>query len=158
ASRLSDPALFIDSLIKTMRMLPEEKTPFGRTFEIRGDDALEDRVWRFRVWGESVAPLTNEAPSALSRWAAVEPASELRLQLATPTQRLGLKYGTLPLLHALMQHEEDATDPVIPLMLWLAYEPKLAAAVSAEIAWLQAHAAGNPLLTDHIVPRAMRRL
>ena len=26
-----------------------------------------------------------------------------------------------------MAHKEDATDPVIPLMLWLAYEPKLAA-------------------------------
>ena len=43
-------------------------------------------------------------------------------------------------------------------MLWLAYEPKFAANAKAELAWLQANAAGNPLITDHILPRAMRRL
>src|SRR5205085_9544382 len=32
------------------------------------------------------------------------------------------------------------------------------AGASAEIEWLKAHAAGNPLITDHIIPRAMRRL
>lgn len=65
---------------------------------------------------------------------------------------------TSDLLHPLLVRNEDATDPVIPFMLWLAYEPKLAANVSAEMAWLQAHAPGNPLLTQHIVSRAMRRL
>jgi putative heme-binding domain-containing protein len=57
-----------------------------------------------------------------------------------------------------MAHKEDATDPVIPLMLWLAYEPELAAKPQAEMQWLRANATGNPLITDHIVPRAMRRL
>lgn len=43
-------------------------------------------------------------------------------------------------------------------MLWLAYEPKLAANAKTELAWLQANASGNPLITDHILSRAMRRL
>src|SRR5207247_9057524 len=51
-----------------------------------------------------------------------------------------------------------STEPASPLMLWLAYELKLAENAKAELAWLQANAAGNPLITDHILPRAMRRL
>jgi putative heme-binding domain-containing protein len=43
-------------------------------------------------------------------------------------------------------------------MIWWAYEPKLAEKPRAELEWLKANAAGNPLITDHILPRAMQRL
>ena len=44
----------------------------------------------------------------------------------SPARRsaLGEQDTSLPLLHNLMKHKEDANDPVIPLMIWLAYEPR----------------------------------
>ena len=64
---------------------------------------------------------------------------------------------TSALLHVLLQHKEDATDPVIPLMLWLAYEKQISQG-NIDLHWLRDNAAGNPLVTDTIVPRHMRRL
>ena len=69
-----------------------------------------------------------------------------------------LRDNAVSLLHDLLARKEDAADPVIPLMLWLAYEPRLAAKPKEELEWLKSNAAGNPLITDHILPRAMRRL
>src|SRR5262249_39317788 len=43
-------------------------------------------------------------------------------------------------------------------LLWTGYEPAIAKKPSEELAWLKDNAAGNPLITDTIVPRAMRRL
>src|SRR5439155_23627478 len=83
---------------------------------------------------------------------------DVRLQIASTLIRSGRSADTLPLLHALLEREEDAADPVIPLMLWLAYDPYLAAAPAAELDWLRDNAPGNALLTSAIVPRAMRRL
>jgi putative membrane-bound dehydrogenase-like protein len=79
-----------------------------------------------------------------------------RLALACAAQRL--TGNSLDLLHALMQHKEDAKDPVIPFMIWLAYEKRLAASAKPELDWLRQNAAGNELVTTAIVPRTMRRL
>src|SRR5260370_29466377 len=57
-----------------------------------------------------------------------------------------------------MQHQEDARDPCLPLMIWLAYEPRVATSRPEVLAWLQEHASGNTLVTDEIVPRVMRRI
>lgn len=62
------------------------------------------------------------------------------------------------LLHALANRREDAADPVIPQLLWIAYEPVLAKNPEDELRWLRENAPGNLLITDTIVPRAMRRL
>jgi putative heme-binding domain-containing protein len=62
------------------------------------------------------------------------------------------------LVRQLLTRKEDATDPIIPHLLWLAYEPGLAKNPKEELAWLKDHAAGNALITDTIVPRSMRRL
>ena len=64
----------------------------------------------------------------------------------------------MPLLHALMKHKEDSTDPNIPLLIWLAYEPRVATRHGPALDWLKDHAAGNPLVTEEIVARAIRRL
>lgn len=63
-----------------------------------------------------------------------------------------------PLVRALLKVKEDSNDPNIPQLLWVAYEPGLAAKPKEELAWLKNNAAGNALITDTIVPRAMRRL
>src|SRR5207302_295026 len=52
----------------------------------------------------------------------------------------------------------DAKDPDLPLMIWLAYEPRVPKERNAALEFLRDHAAGNPLVADDIVPRAVRRL
>ena len=50
----------------------------------------------------------------------------VRRELASAAIRLADKHDVTPLLRALMAHKEDAKDPVIPQLVWLAYEKVLA--------------------------------
>src|SRR5205823_5167194 len=93
----------------------------------------------------------------LTDLAGQETTPQVRSQLASTAQQLG-KLDTLPLLHALMKHKEDTKDPNIPLLIWLAYEPKVTSQLRPALEWLNNNAAGNAMVTDEIVPRAMRRL
>jgi len=81
----------------------------------------------------------------------------VHLQLASTAGRL-TGQDVLPLLHHLMEHSGDGRDPCIPLMIWLAYQPRLVAHSAVALDWLKRHAAGNLLLTEEIVPRVLRRL
>src|SRR5262249_18306132 len=84
--------------------------------------------------------------------------AEMRQELACAAIRLQRTHDTIPMLHSLLLHKDDAKDPVIPQLIWLAYEPKLATAAKSELSWLKGNVSGNPLLSDFILPRAMRRL
>jgi putative membrane-bound dehydrogenase-like protein len=114
------------------------------------------RSWAVRLIGEPgrVSPPMLEK---LTRMAKEDPAPEVRLQLASTAGRLA-KQDTVPLLHHLMQHREDARDPCIPLMIWWAYEPRVASDPAAALAWLKQSASDNPLVLEAIVPRTLRRL
>jgi putative membrane-bound dehydrogenase-like protein len=114
------------------------------------------RCWSLRLLGEP-AHVSEGMMSRLVRLASDEKAPEVRLELAATAQRLQHQ-DTLPLLENLMRHKEDADDPCIPLMIWLAYEPRLALQAHLALNWLKDHAAGNSLISNEIVPRAMRRL
>src|SRR5262249_11713695 len=82
----------------------------------------------------------------------------VRRELASTAIRLGTTLDTTPLVRALMQDKkEDAKDPVIPHLVWLAYEKQISQG-RADLDWLRDNAAGNPLVTDTIVPNTMRRL
>ncbi|OWK36133.1 PVC-type heme-binding CxxCH protein [Fimbriiglobus ruber] len=67
------------------------------------------------------------------------------------------------LIHNLMAYKEDASDPVIPHLVWIAYEKvlvkkaKKADEIEAEFAWLTKKAVDNPFVRDQIVPKVMRR-
>jgi putative membrane-bound dehydrogenase-like protein len=118
------------------------------------------RSWAVRLLGEADT-VSAKMLTRLTELAARDEAPEVRLQLASTAARL--KQDTLPLLHNLMKHREDAKDPCIPLMIWLAYEPRVNqqganAPRPPSLDWLKENAAGNPLITDEIVPRTMRRL
>ncbi len=113
------------------------------------------RAWAIRFVGES-EPVSEDILKKLTALAKTEKTSEVRLQLASTARRLsGL--DTLPLLQNLLQHKEDEKDPAIPLMLWLALESKVSEKQQV-LDWLKENAAGNPLVTNEIVPRTMRRL
>jgi putative heme-binding domain-containing protein len=114
------------------------------------------RLWNVRLLGEAGA-VSAKMLALLTELARSDPAPEVRLQLASTARRL-TKQDVLPLLHNLMQHKEDARDPCLPLMLWLAYEPRLLGQRDPALEWLRTHAAGNALVTDSIVPRTLRRL
>src|SRR5207247_10833345 len=120
------------------------------------DDDAWVRCWSLRLLGEN-GQVSGGMMSRLVHLASEEKAPEVRLQLAATAQR-PQQHDTLPLLQNLMQHAEDAFDPCIPLMIWLAYEPRVAAQSDVALDWLKGHAAGNSLVTNEIVPRAMRRL
>ncbi len=104
----------------------------------------------------------------------------VRRELASAAIRLADKHDVAPLLHALMTHKEDAKDPVIPHLVWLAYEKRLTSldrkeadtrndsteeplprgrtSLAEELAWLAEESPKNAFIRDQIVPRVMRRL
>jgi putative membrane-bound dehydrogenase-like protein len=114
------------------------------------------RTWFLRFLGESEGA-TETALTPLVKLAREEDAPEARLQIASTAIGLGSKHNTTALLHALMEHKEDATDPAIPLIIWLAYEKQISQG-RTDLDWLRDNAAGNPLITNTIVPNTMRRL
>ncbi len=95
-----------------------------------------------------------------------------RREFASVAVRLAGTRDVTRLLHELMWNPEDASDPLIPHLVWLAYEKTLARATDAvldsELAWLDNEArpkvltpdriAVNYMVTDYIVPRVMQRL
>jgi putative membrane-bound dehydrogenase-like protein len=114
------------------------------------------RTWAIRLLGEP-KQVSETILSHLAAQAATDKAPEVRQQLAATAQRLEHQ-DVLPLLESLMLHAEDAGDPCIPHMIWLALEPRIPVQTDAVLSWLKDHAAGNPLVTKEIVPRSMRRL
>jgi putative membrane-bound dehydrogenase-like protein len=88
----------------------------------------------------------------------------LRRELASAAVRLGDKADVSPIVRGLAAGRVDTTDPVIPQLLWVAYEKVLTksaaneGALRDELRWLAKNSAGNALITETLVPRAMRRL
>jgi putative membrane-bound dehydrogenase-like protein len=96
----------------------------------------------------------------------------VRRELASAAIRLAEKHDVTPLLRALMSHKEDAKDPVIPQLVWLAYEKTLVTTkprgadqpapkdppVADELNWLAEQSPKNEFVRDQIVPKVMRRL
>lgn len=115
------------------------------------------RAWAVRIIADT-PDLPQDTIDLFADLAAKELTSEARLEFASVAHRFGATRDVTSLLHACMKHDRDTYDPVIPFMIWLAYEPKLAASSKTELPWLAEHAPDNPLITDHIIPRAMRRL
>lgn len=88
----------------------------------------------------------------------------VRRELASAAIGLADSMDVTPLLRALMAHKEDANDPQIPHLVWLAYEKVISkkegasTPVEKELAWLAEQAPDNAFVRDQIVPKVMRRL
>src|SRR5262249_26693636 len=54
-------------------------------------------------------------------------------------------------------HDEDADDPVIPFLIWLALEPRVVPEEKRVVAW-SLDKGKTPLAARHLVPRVVRRL
>jgi putative membrane-bound dehydrogenase-like protein len=99
----------------------------------------------------------------LEQWAA-NPNATVRRELASAAVHHSGKHNVTPLLRALMARKEDAKDPLIPHLVWLAYEKVISKKEGAntpaekELAWLAEQAPENEFVRDQIVPKVMRRL
>jgi putative membrane-bound dehydrogenase-like protein len=158
-------------LLETMALNSDRETHALRAvWALYGIGALDERIgakllahknlwvrsWAVRLLGEA-GQVSGPVLERFTRMAAEDAAPEVRLQLASTAQRLN-KQVVLPLLHNLMKHKEDAGDSFLPLMIWLAYEPRVAEHHNPALDWLRHNAAGNPLVVQEIVPRTLRRL
>jgi putative membrane-bound dehydrogenase-like protein len=116
------------------------------------------RAWAVRLLAQLDVKLSAETWKKLIQLAKEDPSADVRMQLASGSQRWRKHDDPTEVLQALMQHSEDATDPSIPLLIWVAYEPSLLPDYERKLTWLGQHADNDPLVRDEIVPRALRRL
>ncbi|MFT3880460.1 MAG: c-type cytochrome [Gemmatales bacterium] len=61
-------------------------------------------------------------------------------------------------LQALTRNQLVKDDPLIPFLLWLATERELTFHRDTVLSWIQKDAAGNEVITNHLLARTMRRL
>jgi putative membrane-bound dehydrogenase-like protein len=128
---------------------------FGR--ETLGHKEPWLRAWAVRLLGQLDTKPAPATWKALLELAARDSSPDVRLQLASSCQRWNGRLDTSELLQALMLRDEDAHDPVIPFLTWVAYEPNLVAHATDRLDWLATHAE-NPIVATAIAPRALRRL
>ena len=79
------------------------------------------RAWTIQLATED----ENPSPASLAKFAEMaksDPSPIVRLYLASAVQRLKTA-ACWPILEGLVSHEEDATDPNLPYMVWYAAEP-----------------------------------
>jgi putative heme-binding domain-containing protein len=109
---------------------------------------------------------SNVGPTTITDLARLAAVSDptIRRELASAAVRLSEKHDVTPLLRALMARQEDAKDPIIPQLVWIAYEKIISKKEGAstpaekELAWLAEQAPDNIFVRDQIVPKVMRRL
>ena len=138
-----------------------------RAHYLAGLERLTDfpvvRGWVVRYAADGPTP----KPEVLDRFvklAGSDPQAVVRRELASAAVRLSATLDVTDLVHALMLRKEDANDPLIPKLTWLAYEKVLSkkdaakGSIEKELSWLAEQAPTNQFVRDHIVPKAMRRL
>ena len=106
---------------------------------------------------------------ALAKIAGRNPSAMVRRELASAAIRLADKHDVTPLLHALMEHKEDANDPVIPHLFGSPTRRSWRTTSEATAASTATSTDGTPWLAeprrrttcssrDHDRPEVMRRL
>ncbi len=114
------------------------------------------RVWTVRLLCDDFEA-SHTFAQALVNLAVEESYVQVRSQLACSAKRLPAKQG-LPIVAALIEHDEDETDPHLPLLLWWAIESKAAKDRDAILNLFQKKPLWKrPLVQKVILSRLMRR-
>ncbi len=114
------------------------------------------RLWTARLICDD-ARATPSFAAAMARRAAIEPAVEVRSQLACSAKRL-LARDALPIVRALLARGEDAVDIHMPMLLWWAIESKAGTDPEAVLAMFEDRAIWNlPIARTTVLERLMRR-
>jgi putative membrane-bound dehydrogenase-like protein len=124
-----------------------------------------DRVEELPPNGDALIRAMSESPHVtantikmFAKIAGIEKQTVVRRELASAAIRLGDKHDVSELLHALMKHSEDSKDPLIPNLVWIAYEKVIAKNAANEMGFLAEQSPTNIFVRDAIVPKVMRRL
>jgi len=115
------------------------------------------RLWAARLLGDT-RQVSTETAAKLAHVARIEPNLEARCQLAATARRLPAAAG-LPIIASLLSHDEDASDPQQPLLVWWALEGwcgqdryRVFELFTETSLWKR------PLVAQHLVSRLMQRL
>ncbi len=114
------------------------------------------RLWTVRLMGDDRI-VSEQMANRLAQLALEEPHVEVRCQLACSARRLGATQG-IPVVRNLAQHDADATDPFIPLLLWWAMEDAIASDPETVLALFDDEQFWKlALVKEVILPRLLRR-
>lgn len=114
------------------------------------------RSWAARLLGDT-KKLSAEMQPRVIRLAQSEKNPGVRNQLACSAKRWPAE-ASMPIVRELLAHDEDASDPQIPLLLWWAIEDKAASDPRDVIGLLSSATDWNrPLMRAHILERLARR-
>lgn len=129
----------------------------GVARELLDHDEPQVRLWTVRLVCDQKQPVPDPFARRMAELAQQESYVDVRSQLACSIRRIEASQA-LPVLRALLSHEEDLSDPHMPLLLWWATEsiasesPELAVELTASgESWQQ------PLFREHIAGRLMQR-
>lgn len=104
------------------------------------------------------SPLPESLLTVLLHVASTDSSPEVRCQVAATARRLELENG-LALLHKLLQRDEDAEDPYIPLMCWWILEAHLPKSVDRVMDFFaELDLWSRPMVRQQVLPRLARRL
>ena len=127
------------ALKKMLRENPDETRKLRALWALHGVQGLDEataletlkspmeyvRAWVIQLTCEDGTPTAAEL-AQFAKMAADDPSHVVRLYLASAAQRIPVAQRW-PILSALASHAEDAKDHNLPLMLWYAAEPVVAA-------------------------------
>ena len=114
------------------------------------------RTWTVRLLGDE-NQVSAAAAERLAELARSDTSPVVRSQLACTAKRLSGEQG-LPIVAALVAHDQDADDPHIPLLLWWAVEDKAAKDREHVLTMFATSAAWtHPISMSVILPRLAHR-
>ncbi|MAT16451.1 MAG: dehydrogenase [Planctomyces sp.] len=114
------------------------------------------RQWTVRLLCDD-GEIGFETSIQLTALAQTEENVFVRSQLASSARRISAAQ-MIPIVHELIQHEEDKDDIHLPLLIWWAIEDKAESDKETIFAWLDADQIwSQPLFQEHIAGRLMRR-
>jgi putative membrane-bound dehydrogenase-like protein len=130
------------ALVKILRENPDETRKLRALWALHGVGGISESVALetlkspseyVRAWTIQLTCEDGTPPAALlaefARLAKDDPSPLVRLYLASAAQRIEIAQRW-PILDALAEHAEDAMDHNLPLMLWYAAEPAVAADIT----------------------------
>ncbi len=130
------------ALVKMLRENPDETRKLRALWALHGVQGLTEalalenlkspmvylRAWTIQLASEDGRP-SAALLAEFARLAKEDPSPVVRLYLASAAQRIEIAQRW-PIIEALAEHAEDANDHNLPLMLWYAAEPAVAADVA----------------------------
>jgi putative membrane-bound dehydrogenase-like protein len=125
----------------------DEKT--GRDLLVHPSEHI--RAWAIRLLCDAAAP-SNMTIMRFAELAKTDPSPKVRLSLASALQRLPMD-RRWTIAEPLSIHGEDASDRVIPLLLWYGVEPTVVADLEGAVK--RAARGGLPLLCQFVARRAV---